>query len=159
MQHSQETIQSLHAARLAGLRAASESRNVDALMSWHSKDGVFTDVVNNITHSGIDAIRAFYTGAYAMMPTFRITPTKVTGPTPEFVAAEMRCEGETAGGETMRLVGVSLFWWRWEGEREWDGSLGDEGVRGWKIVRERAYYTPHPPPRRADPPDSRSPRT
>ena len=65
-------------------------------MSWHSKDAVFTDVVNNITHSGIDAIRAFYTSAYAMMPTFRITPTNVTGPTPEFVAAEMRCEGETA---------------------------------------------------------------
>lgn len=129
--------------------------------------------MNNISHNGIDAIRAFYTQAYAAMPTFRITtePKQATGFTPEFATAEMRCEGEiaidlpphhpaglTKAGETLHMVGVSLFWWRWEGHQgeeghegkgegegeggaeEWDGSLSDEAVRGWKIVRERAYY-------------------
>ena len=42
--HSQETIQSLIEARLASVREASEKRDVDALMSWHAKDAVFTDV-------------------------------------------------------------------------------------------------------------------
>jgi hypothetical protein len=84
------------------------------------------------------------------MPTFRITEPKTTGFTPEFVAAEMRCEGEVAvdlphiglkAGETMRLVGVSLFWWKWEGKgEEWDGSLSEDAVKGWKIVKERSYY-------------------
>ena len=106
--------------------------------------------MNNISREGIDAIREFYAQAYSAMPTSRITEPKITGFTPEVVACEMRCEGEAGidlphlslkAGETMRLVGVSLFWWRWEGEgAEWDGSLSDEAVRGWKIVRERAYY-------------------
>ena len=84
------------------------------------------------------------------MPTFRITEPKTAGSSPDFVACEMRCEGEVAmdlphvglkAGDTMRLVGVSLFWWRWEGKNaQWDGSLSDKAVRGWKIVRERAYY-------------------
>lgn len=42
--HNQETIEALNEARLAGLREASEKRDVDALMSWHAKDAVFTDV-------------------------------------------------------------------------------------------------------------------
>jgi ketosteroid isomerase-like protein len=42
--HSQETIQALVDARAAGLKEASEKRDVDALMSWHSKDAVFNDV-------------------------------------------------------------------------------------------------------------------
>jgi ketosteroid isomerase-like protein len=42
--HSQEAIQALIEARLASLREASEKRDVDALMSWHAKDAVFTDV-------------------------------------------------------------------------------------------------------------------
>ena len=84
------------------------------------------------------------------MPSFRIFDPKITGLTPDFVACEMKCEGATAidlphlglkAGEIMRLVGVSLFWWKWEGEgAQWDGSLSDEALRGWKIVRERAYY-------------------
>ena len=41
--HSQEAIQALIEARLASLREASEKRDVDALMSWHAKDAVFTD--------------------------------------------------------------------------------------------------------------------
>ena len=41
--HSQEAIQALIVARLASLREASEKRDVDALMSWHAKDAVFTD--------------------------------------------------------------------------------------------------------------------
>jgi len=148
--HSQEAIQALIEARFASLREASEKRDVDALMSWHAKDAVFNDVVNGVSREGIDAIREFYTQAYSAMPTFRITEPKTTGFTPEFVAAEMRCEGEAVidlphaglkAGETLRLVGVSLFWWRWEGEgAQWDGNLSDEAVRGWKIVRERSYY-------------------
>jgi ketosteroid isomerase-like protein len=42
--HSQEAIQTLIEARLVSLREASEKRDVDALMSWHAKDAVFTDV-------------------------------------------------------------------------------------------------------------------
>lgn len=42
--YSQEAIQALIEARLASLREASEKRDVDALMSWHAKDAVFTDV-------------------------------------------------------------------------------------------------------------------
>ena len=109
-----------------------------------------TSQVNGVFREGIDAIREFYTQAYSAMPTFRIIEPKATGFTPEFVAAEMRCEGEAVidlphaglkAGETLRLVGVSLFWWRWEGEgAQWDGSLSDEAVRGWKIVHERSYY-------------------
>jgi hypothetical protein len=70
--------------------------------------------------------------------------------TPEFVAAEMRCEGEIIydmphiglkAGDTMHLVGVSLFWWKWEGKgEEWNGDVSLEAVRGWKLVRERSYY-------------------
>jgi hypothetical protein len=96
--------------------------------------------VNGVSREGIDAIREFYTQAYSAMPTFRITEPKTTGFTPEFVAAEMRCEGEAVidlphagvkAGETLRLVGVSLFWWRWEGEgAQWDGSLSDAAVCG-----------------------------
>lgn len=106
--------------------------------------------MNGIHHEGIDAIRQFYTQAYSAMPTFRITDPKITGYTPEFVTAEMKCEGEVAfdlphvgmkAGDSMRLVGVSLFWWKWEGEgSEWDGNLSDESVRGWKIIQERSYY-------------------
>jgi hypothetical protein len=44
MVYSQETIEALNEARLGGLRKASETRDVDALMSWHSRDAVFTDV-------------------------------------------------------------------------------------------------------------------
>lgn len=106
--------------------------------------------MNGISRDGIDAIREFYSQAYAAMPTFRITDPKITGFTPEFVAAEMQCEGETVvdlphiglkAGDTLHLIGVSLFWWKWEGEGEaWDGTLSDEAVRGWKIVRERSYF-------------------
>ena len=42
--HNQESIQALLEARSDGLREASEKRDVDALMSWHAKDAVFTDV-------------------------------------------------------------------------------------------------------------------
>jgi hypothetical protein len=106
--------------------------------------------VNGISLEGVDALRQFYTQAYAAMPTCRFTEGKTTGFTPEFSASELRLEGEVAvdlphwglkAGETLRLVGVSLFWWKWEGEGpEWDGSLSDEAVRGWKLVRERSYY-------------------
>jgi hypothetical protein len=42
--HNQEAIQALIEARLASVREASEKRDVDALMSWHAKDALFTDV-------------------------------------------------------------------------------------------------------------------
>lgn len=42
--HSQEAIQALIEARFTSIREASEKRDVDALMSWHAKDAVFTDV-------------------------------------------------------------------------------------------------------------------
>lgn len=64
----------------------------------------------------------------------------------------MECEGTAAvslqqmgleAGATFKLRGVSLFWWRWEGERDaWNGSLDDESLRGWKIVQENAYHMP-----------------
>lgn len=83
------------------------------------------------------------------MPTFKITPLGTNGNL-DFVALEMSCEG-TAGvdllmmglkaGEVLKLRGVSLFWWRWEGEsKEWHGGLDEASVRAWKIVREHAYH-------------------
>ena len=95
-------------------------------------------------------MREFYAQAYRAIPTFRISDEGITGFTPEFVACEMKCEGEIAidlphlgskAGETLSWTGVSLFWYRWEGNgKEWDGSLSDEAVRGWKIIRERGYH-------------------
>jgi len=46
--HTQEAIEALNEARLGSLREASEKRDVDALMSWHAKDAVFTDVGTEI---------------------------------------------------------------------------------------------------------------
>lgn len=44
-------------------------------------------------------------------------------------------------GEMLKLRGVSLFWWRWEGEGdEWNGRLDEANVKGWKIVKEHAYH-------------------
>ena len=41
---TRETIQALNDIRLAGLKEASEKRDVNQLMSWHSEDAIFTDV-------------------------------------------------------------------------------------------------------------------
>ena len=160
-------IQALIEKRAAGLKDASEKRDVDDLMSWHSKDATFINsgmraslryvlaLVNHhaaqdITIAGRDAIRAFYAQAYAAMPTFKIHTFKITGFTPEFVACEMECEGKVStdlpgfdlkAGDSMRLKGVSLFWWKWEGEGEdWDGTLSEAAIRGWKIIEEHAYH-------------------
>ncbi|KAI1266413.1 hypothetical protein F5Y18DRAFT_425655 [Xylariaceae sp. FL1019] len=143
-------VERLNDIRLAGLRQASEKRDVDALMSWHSKDATFVAPGQNIVLKGRDAIRGFYTIAYDSMPTFKVLESSSTGHTAEFVACEMRCEGRAGidlpglgvkAGETVTHVGVSLFWWGWEGDdEEWDGSLSEEAVRGWKIVEEHAYY-------------------
>jgi ketosteroid isomerase-like protein len=46
--YSQGTIEALNKVRLAGLQEASEKRDVDALMSWHSEDAVFTDVGTDV---------------------------------------------------------------------------------------------------------------
>ncbi len=95
-------------------------------------------------------MRGMYAHVYKAVPLFKISDGVGTGTTPEFVAAEMKCEGTAAvdfpemnwkANETMIITGVSLFWFRWEGEgEEWDGSLSDEAVRGWKIIKEQAYY-------------------
>lgn len=45
---NQEEIQALLEARSQSLQEASEKRDVDALMSWHAKDAVFTDVGTEI---------------------------------------------------------------------------------------------------------------
>ena len=122
-----------------------------SLASPFSSESLTQMAVNNISLQGWDAIHDFYAAGYKAMPTFKILDPKTTGFTPEFVACEMKCEGITAvdlphaqlkAGETLRLTGVSLFWWRWEGPGEsWDGSLSEEAVRGWKITEERAYFT------------------
>lgn len=104
-----------------------------------------------VSHVGVDAVRAFYTMAYQALPRFQIIEGKTTGFTPEFVASELVCEGVSAfdlaekdvkAGETLEFKGVSLFWWKWEGSGdEWDGTLTDEAIRGWKIIREHVYVT------------------
>ena len=108
--------------------------------------------VQNISIQGWEAVREFYTKAYEALPTFRISNARISGPTPEFTVCEMRCEGEARedvpylglkAGDTLRMTGVSLFWWRWEGNGdEWDGSLSEDQIRGWKIIDEHAYYLP-----------------
>ena len=42
--NSKDTVQALIQARLASIKQASEKRDVEALMSWYSKDAIFTDV-------------------------------------------------------------------------------------------------------------------
>jgi hypothetical protein len=37
-------VQTLNDLRLAGLKEASEKRDVNQLMSWHAKDAIFSDV-------------------------------------------------------------------------------------------------------------------
>jgi hypothetical protein len=93
-----------------------------------------------------------YQGYYAAVPKFEVIPLQVTGSTPEFVVSEMTCKGVAGfdlpamglkAGDTLELIGASLFWWKWEGEGEqWDGSLADEAIRGWKITHERVYFQP-----------------
>ena len=165
------TVQTLIKTRLTHIKEASERRDVDAVMSWYSKDATFVDPgttrlplhglavdfhsferleVRNVSIAGSEALRKFYANAYDAIPTFRISNSKMTGFTPEFVVCEMNCEGEAAkdvphlrlkAGDILTTTGVSLFWWRWEGKgNEWNGSLSEEGVRGWKIIEERAYH-------------------
>ena len=43
MSTDQATVQKLISLRLAGLKKASEDRDVDSLMSWHSNDAKFID--------------------------------------------------------------------------------------------------------------------
>jgi hypothetical protein len=105
--------------------------------------------VRNFSIVGLEALREFYANAYDAIPKFKISNFEITSVNPEFVVCEMNCEGvaakdlphlELKTGDVLKTTGVSLFWWRWEGEgNEWDGSLSEEGVRGWKIVQERAY--------------------
>ncbi|KAI8623351.1 hypothetical protein F5Y19DRAFT_458915 [Xylariaceae sp. FL1651] len=142
-------IERLNEIRFAALRQASESRDVEALMSWHSKDATFVGKGQNICLKGRDAVREFYAMTYKSMPAFRITESKFTAHTLEFVACEMKCDGQAGidlpglgakAGETVTLTGVSLFWCRWEGDGEWDGNLSEEVVKGWKIIEEHAYY-------------------
>jgi hypothetical protein len=163
---SKTVVEKLNEIRLAGLQQASESRDVDALMSWHSKDATFyvPGTMNkrtltrrrltrylgqSILLKGREAVREFYANVYNGMPTFKVTESKSTGFTPEFVACEMKCEGQVGNdlpgmgfkaGDIVTHIGVSLFWWKWEGEGEWDGSLSEDVVRGWKVVEEHAYY-------------------
>jgi hypothetical protein len=106
-------------------------------------------IVNKRDTKGWTAIHEFYSMAYKGIPVFDITESKTTAFNPEFVALELVCEGEPAvdlpnlgmhAGDKMVMTGVTLFWWRWEGPgEEWDGSLSDEAVRGWKIIEERLY--------------------
>jgi hypothetical protein len=108
--------------------------------------------VKNFSVEGKESIRRFYTIAYEAIPTFNIQVVNITCHSPEFVALEMMCEGKAAkdlpalalkAGDTLKLTGVSLFWWRWEGKgEEWNGDVSEDAVRGWKVIRERAYYFP-----------------
>lgn len=100
---------------------------------------------------GVENLRKFYAQIYAAIPTFRITSSKSTDHSAEFVAIEMTCEGISAfampgtavkEGDKFEMVGVSLYWWKWEGPGEqWNGNLSEEGIKGWKIVRESAYMS------------------
>ncbi|KAJ9605232.1 hypothetical protein H2200_010622 [Cladophialophora chaetospira] len=140
------TVQELIKTRLTHIKEASERRDVDAVVSWYSKDATFVDPgttrfpfhgipvdfylfvrlkVRNISIVGSEALRRFYANAYDAIPTCKISNPEMTGLTPEFVACEMNCEGEVAkdvppmglkAGDTLKTTGVSLFWWRWEGK-------------------------------------------
>ncbi|KAK2593597.1 hypothetical protein QQS21_008685 [Conoideocrella luteorostrata] len=149
---TQEAIQALAKARQELLRAASESRDVDALMASMSKDIIFTNKFAGVTVQGWDAVRDFYAQAYESIPQFSISNVTTTSFAPEFVAGEMDCAGVLAKampqmnlkeGDMLKLRGVSLYWWRWEGKAGgWDGSLSDEAVRSWKIYKETAFLMP-----------------
>ena len=92
------------------------------------------------------------------MPVFKIQPREVTV-AGNCLILEMTCEGtmaappaESSGNEqlssatpaTVRMVGVTLLWWRWEGgfsEGNSDSGSSDSSLLGWKIIEERAYVT------------------
>jgi len=96
------------------------------------------------------AIKSFFTTAMQSMSSMRILEDSTSGSTPDFVAWEMLVEvtyniDEPAlgikKGSKARLRGLGLQWWRWEGEgKEWNGDLSEEGIRGWKIVKENDYF-------------------
>lgn len=96
------------------------------------------------------AVKAFFTNATRSMSSMKILEDSTSGTTPDFVAWEMLAEvtynvDEPAlgikKGAKAKLRGLSLQWWRWEGEsKEWNGDLSKEGIRGWKIVKENDYF-------------------
>lgn len=85
---SQESVQALFKARAKALKAASESRNIDELMTWYTKNAVFEDPGNacapTLTRScscvmavdarkvvGAEAQREMYGGTYKSHPPVR----------------------------------------------------------------------------------------
>ena len=97
-----------------------------------------------------DTTRSFFTTACESMSSMKILEDSTSGTSPDFVAWEMLTEvtynvDEPAlgikKGSRAKLRGLSLQWWRWEGEgKEWKGDLSEEGIRGWKIVKENDYF-------------------
>ena len=96
------------------------------------------------------AVKAFFTNATQSMSSMKILEDSTSGTTPDFVAWEMLTQvtynvDEPAlgikKGANAKLRGLSLQWWRWEGEgKEWNGDLSEQGIRGWKIVKENDYF-------------------
>lgn len=100
------------------------------------------------------AFHTFMAQSFAGMKSLKILETQTTG-TLDFTAWEMLIEIESdvdepllniKRGQKSYVRGVSLQWWRWEGGSLEDGGgdeeerkLSEEGLEGWKIVREHDY--------------------
>lgn len=91
----------------------------------------------------------FFKGSTRAMSTLKVLESSSRGTTPEFVVWEMLLEVgfdvdepalDIQKGQKALIRGVFLTWWKWEGEGEqWNGDLGEQGLRGWKIVKESDY--------------------
>ncbi len=96
------------------------------------------------------AVRSFFTKATQSMSSMKILEDSTSGSTPDFVAWEMLTEitynvDEPAldikKGSKAKLRGLTLQWWRWEGDgKQWNGDLSERGIRGWKILKENDYF-------------------
>ena len=96
------------------------------------------------------AVRSFFTKATQSMSSMKILEDSTSGSTPDFVAWEMLTEitynvDEPAldikKGSKAKLRGLTLQWWRWEGDgKRWNGDMSERGIRGWKILKENDYF-------------------
>ncbi len=165
-----EVVQKLIDARTSALEEAFATTDLAKVMSWQSRDVRYDDVGKCLDFATFDrtstegrlalakfgmdynALEDMFRESFGIMSSLRVVSSTTTGATPEFVTWEMYLEvlyskDEPAlglvAGQVTTLKGVGLQWWRWEGEGDqWRGELSEQGIRGWKIVKENDYFIP-----------------
>ncbi|KAK4499170.1 hypothetical protein PRZ48_009682 [Zasmidium cellare] len=147
-----EQITKLVEARTQSLKKALEDQDIDTILSWHAEESKFFDPLRGVDGLPRSQLRDFYAVPFNNMQSSKIVSSKVTAPTPYFDAWEIVGEsvamvddplGEgTKVGHKLVANLVSLIWWEWKGEGEWNGDLSEESIRKWKIVGQHDYCVP-----------------